>query len=321
MALGQDRDDAKPRGARWQLGAWAAVAGLTLLVADLVGSGGHRAVEVRTDSSVPPASTPPGTTVALTTTVPRPTTTTPPTMADRATTTSTTRAPAPTTTAAPLRSAATTSSTTAGCPVNSASQLASTGGAQQLITVEAPAADTTVATVALWQRDGRCWEPAGGPWTGDIGYSGFSAHHREGDGSTPIGEYGISAQFYGNSPNPGVHGAYHQLACGDWWDEDPTTAAYNTFQHVACGQKPPFGGGSEALWTETTAYPSFAVVEYNTDPIVPYAGSAIFIHADVGGATDGCVSLPLGELDQLLQWLQPGEALIAMGPTSVIDGY
>jgi len=65
---------------------------------------------------------------------------------------------------------------------------------------------------------------------------------------------------------------------------------HNTYQYVPCGQSPPFGGGSESLWTETTAYRRFAVVQYNTTPVVPGAGSAIFIHADVGSATDGCVT-------------------------------
>jgi len=208
------------------------------------------------------------------------------------------------------------------CPVNAASQLASTGPAQQLITVEAGTAATTEATVALWQRVGRCWEPAGGPWPGHVGYNGFSAHHREGDGTTPIGLYGISSVFYGNDPNPGVNGSYHDLVCGDWWDEDSSSPEYNTFQHVACGQKPPFGGGSEALWTETSAYPSFALVEYNTGPIVAGAGSAIFLHADLGGGTNGCVSVPLGDLDQILRWLQPGlSPQIAMGPTPEINAY
>jgi L,D-peptidoglycan transpeptidase YkuD (ErfK/YbiS/YcfS/YnhG family) len=121
--------------------------------------------------------------------------------------------------------------------------------------------------------------------------------------------------MYGNAPDPGVQYPYHRLACGDWWDEDPASPAYNTFQHVSCGTTPPFGGGSEALWQETTAYPSFAVVDYNTRPVVAGAGSGIFIHADIGGPTDGCVSLPLPELDQLLTWLRPtADPLVVLGP-------
>ncbi len=203
------------------------------------------------------------------------------------------------------------------CADNLAQRLRTTEGAVQLITVVAANFQTSVAQVALWQRRGSCWEPAGGPWTGLIGQNGFSNHHREGDGTTPTGIYRIGASVYGNEPNPGYRGRYHRLVCGDWWDEDPTSPAYNTFQHVPCGQSPPFGGDSEPLWTETTYYPSFAVVEYNTDPVVPYAGSAIFVHADTGVPTTGCVSIPLNDLDVLLRWLDPARLpTIAMAPAT-----
>jgi L,D-peptidoglycan transpeptidase YkuD (ErfK/YbiS/YcfS/YnhG family) len=208
------------------------------------------------------------------------------------------------------------------CPASVPAGLASTGTARQLVTVEGTDAATTVASVELWQRAGGCWEPAGGPWTGRIGANGFSDHHREGDQTTPTGLYAIGPVAYGNAPDPGVRETYHLLVCGDWWDEDPVSSAYNTFQHVPCGERPAFGGGSEALWTETAAYPSFAVVEYNTGPVVSYAGSAIFVHADVGGATNGCVSLPRVDLDQLLRWLDPADSpAIVMGPFQEIDRF
>jgi L,D-peptidoglycan transpeptidase YkuD (ErfK/YbiS/YcfS/YnhG family) len=194
------------------------------------------------------------------------------------------------------------------CPSTLAGQLASTGNAAQLITVDTPSYTSTTATVALWQRSGRCWTEAAGPWTAWVGTRGVSDHHREGDGTTPTGAYGIGAVMYGIASDPGVHYQYHQLVCGDWWDEDPSSPQYNTFQHVPCGTNPPFGGNSEALWTETTAYQSFAVVDYNTNPVVPGAGSAVFVHYDTGGPTAGCVSLPAAQLATLLRWLQPGQA-------------
>lgn len=181
---------------------------------------------------------------------------------------------------------------------------------------------TTYATVTAWQREGSCWTAVFGPWTGRIGANGFSDHKVEGDDTTPTGAYGIGAVMYGNAANPGVQYEYQQLVCGDWWDETPGSPQYNTFQYVPCGQRPPFGGGSEALWEETTAYPSFAVIDYNMAPVVPGAGSAIFFHATVGGPTAGCVSLPLGELDEVLRWLSPGDnPLIVMGPASEIEDF
>jgi L,D-peptidoglycan transpeptidase YkuD (ErfK/YbiS/YcfS/YnhG family) len=199
--------------------------------------------------------------------------------------------------------------------------MASTAGAGQLVTVQAATAATTVASVQLWQRRGRCWTAVAGPWSARIGANGLSTRHREGDGTTPIGLYRIGPTLYGNAASPGGREAYHRLVCGDWWDEDPTSPAYNRFQHVTCGQQPPFGGGSEALWTETTAYPALAVIEYNANPVMAFAGSAIFVHADIGRPTAGCVSLPLAELDTLLRWLDPAATpTIAMGTNAQLAG-
>lgn len=210
----------------------------------------------------------------------------------------------------------------ATCRQTLAGSLASTRGASQLITVEAPAQASTYATLTLWQRSSSCWAVAAGPWTARLGRSGLSDHHREGDGTTPTGAYGLGPVVYGTAPNPGVRYVYRQLVCGDWWDEDPASPAYNTFQHVPCGTRPSFGGGSEALWQQTVAYVHFAVLDYNTSPIVPGRGSAIFLHADVGAPTNGCISLPLGRLDQVLRWLRPNDKpLIVIGSASQIRRF
>jgi L,D-peptidoglycan transpeptidase YkuD (ErfK/YbiS/YcfS/YnhG family) len=147
-----------------------------------------------------------------------------------------------------------------------------------------------------------------------VGFAGLSEHHVEGDGTTPIGAFAIGPVLYGVAPNPGVRYPYHRLVCGDWWDEDPASPGYNTLRHVPCGTRPSFGGSSEALWRSTRAYAHFALVEYNTSPAVPGRGSAIFVHADLGHPTNGCISLPPSELVALLRWLRP-----ASRPLVVID--
>lgn len=208
------------------------------------------------------------------------------------------------------------------CPPTLASELTSTGGADQLITVEAAGWEISYADVELWQATDGCWRLVAGPWPARIGANGFSDDHTEGDDTTPTGRYGVGPVMYGNAPNPGVAYPYVDLTCGDWWDEDPTSARYNTFQQVACGETPPFGGGSEPLWEETQIYPSFAVIDYNTDPVIPYRGSAIFFHADNGAATTGCVSVPLADLDRALDWLRPGlDPAFVMGPAQEIDSF
>lgn len=192
----------------------------------------------------------------------------------------------------------------------------------QLVTVESSTSTATSASVSAWRRSGSCWSLALGPWTGRIGANGFSNHKVEGDDTTPAGAYSIGSVMYGNAANPGVRYRYRKLVCGDWWDETSSSPQYNTLQYVPCGVTPPFGGDSEALWEETTAYPSFAVIDYNTSPVVPGAGSAIFLHATLGDASEGCVTLPLAELDDILRWLNPAaKPLMVMGPTSEIERF
>ncbi|HEX3947407.1 MAG TPA: L,D-transpeptidase family protein, partial [Acidimicrobiales bacterium] len=207
--------------------------------------------------------------------------------------------------------------------LNLADQLATTGGARQLVVVDAPSFGSTTATLTTWQATAQGWQPALPAMTAVVGASGWVAGtgRQEGDDATPAGRYMFGSTMYGTDPDPGVAYPYHQLVCGDWWDEDAASPTYNTFQHVPCGTTPPYAATSEALWTEGNAYPSMAVVDFNTPPTGP-AGSGIFLHADIGQPTEGCVSLPFGDLVRVLQWLQPGtDPAVVMGPDSVVRNY
>jgi L,D-peptidoglycan transpeptidase YkuD (ErfK/YbiS/YcfS/YnhG family) len=169
----------------------------------------------------------------------------------------------------------------------------------QQVRVVAPSTSSTVATLSLVE----CGRRVAGPWRARVGYQGVSTHHREGDGTTPLGTYRLGPVVYGLAPNPGTRFRYHRLRCGDWWDEDPGSPSYNEFRHLRCGTKPPFGAASEALWRVRVAYRLFAVLEYNTAR-VPGRGSAMFLHVDTGRATNGCVALSEPHLRWLLRRLR-----------------
>jgi L,D-peptidoglycan transpeptidase YkuD (ErfK/YbiS/YcfS/YnhG family) len=202
-------------------------------------------------------------------------------------------------------------------------ELASTGGAQQMVVVTAPSASSTTATLYTFENDGVGWYQKFSPMPAVDGVSGWTpgADRSEGDGTSPEGLYSFGATMYGTGSDPGTLFPYHQLVCGDWWDEDPGSSAYNTFEHVPCGSTPSFGGNSEALWTEGNAYPAMAVIDFNTPPSGAL-GSGIFLHADTGSATQGCISLPYADLIEVLTWLNPAlHPAIAMGPDSVIRSF
>lgn len=201
------------------------------------------------------------------------------------------------------------------CPPNLANALRPAPAGAQLITVEAARARTSYATLRTWRRraDG-CWVAAAGPFPARVGYNGLRADRREGDGTTPAGTFRIGPVMYGNAPNPGVRYRYRRLRCGDWWVEDPRSPFYNTFRHVPCGRRPPFRTTTPDMSKERKAFAHLAVVEFNMRPIVPGRGSGIFLHAQTGGPTAGCISLRRGDLVQVLRWLRPqAQPRIAIG--------
>ncbi len=205
-------------------------------------------------------------------------------------------------------------------------------GADQLIVVSSPTDDPPapgyLATLRTYQRAGvrSPWRPVFSAWHAETGSGHLlpAAARREGDHATPIGVFGIGTTMYGNEPNPGgLHYRYHQLVCGDWWDEDPFSPRYSQFVHVPCSVTPAFASWSEPLWTETNAYPYFAVIRFNMGPIVAGAnalGAGIFLHSWMDGATEGCVALPETELLQILRWLTPAaHPVIEIGTNADVD--
>jgi L,D-peptidoglycan transpeptidase YkuD (ErfK/YbiS/YcfS/YnhG family) len=196
------------------------------------------------------------------------------------------------------------SARSAACAPNLANRL-SPGSATQLVTVVAARRTSTQGRLRLWRRSGRCWRAASGPWTAWLGQRGVSPSKREGDRTTPAGTFGLGRVMYGIAENPGVRYGYHRIACGDWWVEDPASPYYNRFRHVPCGSSPPFRVTSEDLSRSPTAYRHFAVIAYNTRPVMPGRSSGIFLHASTGRPTLGCVSLPLPNLLTTLRWLRP----------------
>lgn len=180
--------------------------------------------------------------------------------------------------------------------------------ATQLITVSAPRLRTTSATLRVWRRSVGCWSQVLGPYTARVGRNGLRVNRREGDGTTPVGSFPITPRMYGNAANPGVAFRYTQLRCGDWWVEDPRSPAYNTFQRIGCGVRPPFRVTTPDMSRSVHAYAYLAVIGFNMSPIVAGRGSGIFLHVQVHNSTNGCISLPRPQLLRVLRWLRPSPA-------------
>ncbi|MET8909044.1 L,D-transpeptidase family protein [Micromonospora sp. NPDC004551] len=211
-------------------------------------------------------------------------------------------------------------------PSNKASMLRTLPtGTRQVVVVTAASYRTSYATLETFAKvDGR-WTPVSAALSARIGSQFFSDHHIEGVPTTPTGVYSIGPTMYGIAANPGVRHPYHQLVVNDWWNENPNSSAYNTFQHTTTNP----GGLSEALWQEKPAYTHFAVITYNMPPNVAKpvanAGSGIFLHefsSTPSGPTAGCVSLSHADLVSVLRWLDPtAQPRIVMCPLESLYRY
>jgi L,D-peptidoglycan transpeptidase YkuD (ErfK/YbiS/YcfS/YnhG family) len=180
----------------------------------------------------------------------------------------------------------------------------------QLVTVIAASYGATQAELTAYQRiGGGHWRQVFGPWIAWIGRNGMAppGAKREGDGRTPSGTFGFGF-FFGVNPDPGVHFPYRRVDASDVWDDDPSSPLYNEWvddQYADPGADP------EPM--DVSAYDYGAVIGYNTAR-TPGLGSAIFLHINIGMPTAGCVTLPVGELLEILRWLNPAASpRIAMG--------
>jgi L,D-peptidoglycan transpeptidase YkuD (ErfK/YbiS/YcfS/YnhG family) len=185
------------------------------------------------------------------------------------------------------------------------------GSAGQTIVVTAPSHGATTATLTAYRRSADGWQVAFGPWTAHVGYNGFAppGEKTEGDGRTPSGVYGFEFLF-GVQPDPGVRFPYRRVTSRSIvWDDDPVSPLYNLW--VDSDQQTP-GADPEAMY-QPDAYAYGAVIAYNAAR-TPGLGSAIFLHATTGRPTAGCVSLPTGQLLDVLRWLDPAQSpKIVMG--------
>ena len=158
-----------------------------------------------------------------------------------------------------------------------------TAGAEQLIVVTSPSWTSTSGSLTTYERSGGSWKAVHVGLAVRLGRNGFNADHREGDGTTPAGSFPIVGVM-GGQPDPGVRYPYRRLAPGDCWISDARSPAYNQWVTLT-----PCTSPNEDLYKiGAGAYRYAAITGYNTAPIVPGAGSAIFLHRhsyDASGRT------------------------------------
>jgi L,D-peptidoglycan transpeptidase YkuD (ErfK/YbiS/YcfS/YnhG family) len=136
-----------------------------------------------------------------------------------------------------------------------------------------------------------------------LGRGGVAAIKREGDGVSPAGCWPMRAVLFRRDRLGTVATALPVLALEpeDGWCDDPADASYNRRVRL------PFRGRCERLWRADRLYDIVVPLGYNDDPVLPGAGSAIFLHVARPdyAPTAGCVALALVDLITVLETAAP----------------
>jgi L,D-peptidoglycan transpeptidase YkuD (ErfK/YbiS/YcfS/YnhG family) len=164
---------------------------------------------------------------------------------------------------------------------------------QDLLTVQADSADTSLGWAGLGGRRWRC----------TVGAGGVREDKVEGDAATPAGEYPLRRLYFRNDRLvlPKVRLPARPISEHDGWCDDPQSPTYNRLVHV------PNEWSAEKMWREDGLYDLVVVVGYNDDPPEGEWGSAIFLHVarEDYAPTRGCVAFSQADLLELVPLLGP----------------
>ena len=126
------------------------------------------------------------------------------------------------------------------------------------------------------------------------GAAGVTAHKQEGDSATPAGLLPLRRVLYraDRLAPPLCAVAIEPIGADDGWCDDAQDPRYNRMVRL------PYAGRHEELWRRDALYDVIGVLGWNTGPVVPGRGSAIFLHVATPdyAPTAGCIALALPDV-------------------------
>ncbi|MFC8831469.1 hypothetical protein ACFT9I_39735 [Streptomyces sp. NPDC057137] len=176
---------------------------------------------------------------------------------------------------------------------------------RQAVVVTGDAPDSNRATLVLYERDPvEGWRSVSDPWPAHNALKGWTDDHRQGDLRSPIGVFGLT-DAGGRLPDPGTKLPYDRgpafTVSGVGFEGEQLAGSFDHVVAINYNREP---GTTPLDWTR---------------PLGAAKGGGIWIHVDHGGPTQGCVSLPMGRLKELLRWLDPEKRpQVVMGDVSAL---
>jgi len=121
-----------------------------------------------------------------------------------------------------------------------------------------------------------------------IGKNGITKKKVEGDKCTPFGTFKLEKLFYRSDKinKPKIKLKTEKIKRNMGWCDNPKSKFYNKKILISKNK------GFESLYRKDNKYDYIIVINYNRKKIIPYKGSAIFLHLTNNyKATAGCIAL------------------------------
>ncbi len=186
---------------------------------------------------------------------------------------------------------------------------------RQVVLVAADSFASSSAQVIAYEKAEGQWKEVFSAVKAMTGRNGFANKKAEGDGKSPAGVFSLTT-CYSRTENPGTKLKFVPFRENDFWVDDSKSKYYNTFQHGPSNGR---WSSAEDLYRIGSIYKYFVAIEYNTQPVIPGRGSAIFLHIWEGDGikTFGCTAMAEANLLRIIKWLDPAKKpRIIQGPIS-----
>ena len=152
--------------------------------------------------------------------------------------------------------------------------------------------------VYLYEKNNHQWNPIKNT-SGYVGKNGVTIDKVEGDYCTPAGLFTLGFGFGTDSIDAKIE--YRLINDNCYWVDDVNSPSYNRWvesENVTWSS-------AEHMIDYPQCYHYGIVINYNTDPIIPNKGSAIFLHCSNGTYTAGCVAIAENEMLDIIKWINP----------------
>jgi L,D-peptidoglycan transpeptidase YkuD (ErfK/YbiS/YcfS/YnhG family) len=177
---------------------------------------------------------------------------------------------------------------------------------RQVVLVSGAGRNKNTGTATLWTKNAQGRWTSGASWPARNALRGWTTDHHLDDLRSPVGVYSLT-DAGGLKPNPGGRLPYAHsssfVAVGQGFEGEPLSGSFDyvvavNYNHIA---------GSSPLDARR--------------PMGGNRGGGIWIHADHGGPTHGCIALPEADVKRLLAELDPAaHPVVVMGDATTLAG-